>query len=93
MDWHHFIPFGALFSQQAADLPNRPLLTRLVEQATVGVVAAAIGLYANDLVMKDQITNLAQQVADVKQTQAASVQDLKQMISQMQRDLYVPRSK
>jgi len=80
MDWHHIIPFAALFSDQAVP-ENRPMVTRLMEQAIVGVVAAGMTLYADNLVTQDKIANLTEQV-----------QEVKTVVVQMQRDLYIPRS-
>jgi len=80
MDWHHIVPFAALFSEEVAPA-NRPMLTRLTEQALVGVFAAGVTLYADNLVTQDKIANLTEQVSEVKT-----------VVVQMQRDLYIPRS-
>lgn len=50
-------PFFALVS--ASPPPNRPMFTRLIEQSTVGIVAAAITLYATQQTQATQITNIA----------------------------------
>lgn len=61
---------------------NRPMLTRLTEQAIVGIAAAAIALYANNIRQDDAIQNLTSQVVE-----------LKRAVEVMRAELYVPRTK
>ena len=90
-NWQHFIPFAALLIKRPAEVNNRPMLTRIIEQGIVGLIAAGLGLWGNSLVVNEKIDELNnRQVLAVKQT-TQDIQDIKTMIVQMQRDLYVPR--
>lgn len=52
-------PFFALM---AAHPPaNRPMLTRIIEQSTVAIIAAALTLYTTQQRQADQIANLTAQ--------------------------------
>lgn len=83
------IPFMAMFAMHVP--PNRPMLTRIAEQAIVGVVAAALGIYVNDVRQQGQIESLSVRVGEVQQAQKESMIALNQKIDQLYRDLYVPR--
>lgn len=92
-EWTHIIPFAALLTKRPAELPNRPMVTRIIEQGIVGIIAAGLGLWGNSLVVNEKIDELSnRQVVAAKQT-SADIQDIKSMIVQMQHDLYVPRSR
>ncbi len=91
-EWVHYIPFAALLTKRPPEVPNRPMVTRIMEQGIVGLVAAGLGLWGNSLVVNEKIDELSnRQVQAAKQT-SNDIQDIKSMIVQMQRDLYVPRS-
>jgi hypothetical protein len=85
------IPFMALVANDPPE--NRPMLTRLIEQGVVGIVAAAIGIYANDIRQQGQIESLNTRVAEVQQAQKESMVVLSLKIDEMRRDLYVPRNR
>ena len=51
----HIIPFFALMTSRPPELPNRPMVTRLVEQGVVGLVAAFIAIYVNDIRQEEQL--------------------------------------
>lgn len=70
------LPFAALVTQHSP--PNRPLLTRLTEQAIVGIVAAGLGIYGNNIKQQGQIENLNERVAAMRQEQSASIVALRQ---------------
>lgn len=42
---HHIIPFMALMARPMDPPPNRPMLTRIVEQSIVGVIGGGFGAY------------------------------------------------
>lgn len=54
-NWYHWIPFAALMARNTP--PNRPLMTRILEQSLVGIIAAIGGAY-----ITIQITNAVQDV-------------------------------
>ena len=87
----HYVPFAALLTKRPPDLPNRPLITRLIEQGTVGVVTGLVVLYGVSQVQGQKIDDLAKQQVETKAATSADIRDIKEMIVQMQRDLYVPR--
>lgn len=70
------LPFAALLTQ--APPHNRPLLTRLTEQAFVGIVAAGFGIYGNNIKQQGQIENLNDRVAAMRQEQSASIASIRQ---------------
>ena len=51
----HIIPFFALMTSRPPELPNRPMVTRLIEQGVVGLVAAFIAIYVNDIRQEEQL--------------------------------------
>jgi len=71
-DFHHWMPFAALFAKQTVP-ENRPMTTRLVEQALVALLAGGGGTFATYNVMLQQ-----QQVAQA--TQAEQIKALKEQI-------------
>ena len=71
-DFHHWMPFAALFAKQAVP-ENRPMTTRLVEQALVALLAGGGGTFATYNVMLQQ-----QQVAQA--TQAEQIKALKEQV-------------
>ena len=96
-DWHHYIPFAALWMETPPEVTNRPLATRLIEQGTVGVVTAictsVIILYAVSQVQGEKLEALSRQQIEAKAAEAADIREIKEMVIAMQRDLYVPRSR
>lgn len=71
-DFHHWMPFAALFAKQTVP-ENRPMTTRLVEQALVALIAGGGGTFATYNVMLQQ-----QQVAQA--TQAEQIKALKEQV-------------
>lgn len=71
-DFHHWMPFAALFAKQAVP-ENRPMTTRLVEQALVALLAGGGGTFATYNVMLQQ-----QQIAQA--TQAEQIKALKEQV-------------
>lgn len=71
-DFHHWMPFAALFAKQTVP-ENRPMTTRLVEQALVALLAGGGGTFATYNVMLQQ-----QQVAQA--TQAEQIKALKEQV-------------
>lgn len=71
-DFHHWMPFAALFAKQAVP-ENRPMTTRLVEQALVALLAGGGGTFATYNVMLQQ-----QQIAQA--TQAEQIRALKEQV-------------
>lgn len=52
--WYHWMPFGALFARQAVP-ENRPMTTRILEQAFVAMIAGGGSAYTvNDVVQARQ---------------------------------------
>lgn len=89
----HVIPFMALVTRIPKEIHNRPLLTRLTEQVLVGIVAAAVGVYVNDIRQTEQISNLSTRLERAIDAQKESNAEIKQIITKMQGDLYVPVAK
>ena len=58
----HVIPFLSLITQKPPDIPNRPMLTRLIEQGVVGIVAAFIAIYVNDIRQEEQLKTLKESI-------------------------------
>lgn len=56
--YHHIIPFLSLMTARPPEVPNRPMLTRLVEQGIVGIIAAFIAIYVNDIRQDEQMRAL-----------------------------------
>lgn len=71
-DFHHWMPFAALFAKQTVP-ENRPMTTRLVEQALVALLAGGGGTFATYNVMLQQ-----QQIAQA--TQAEQIKALKEQV-------------
>jgi len=74
------LPFAALVTGKAPE--NRPMLTRLADQAIVGVVAAIFAIWANNIRQEDRITQLTQSVTQLTAT-----------VEMMRHDLYQPIAK
>lgn len=53
--WYHWFPFAALMARNSA--PNRPLLTRILEQSLVAFIAGGLATY-----VAIQVTNAVQDV-------------------------------
>lgn len=53
--WYHWLPFAALMARNSA--PNRPLLTRILEQSLVAFIAGGVAAY-----VAIQVTNAVQDV-------------------------------
>lgn len=78
VDWAHITPFAALVVGKPL-LENRPVMTRLIEQSFVGILAAAIGSYVTLQIHQTEIDNLKQarilteqlRIADQAKTTAA----------------------
>ena len=82
----HIVPFLALTAKHpAVRLENRPLLTRLIEQSTVGFVAAAIAIYANDVRQSEQIQT-------IKVSMERDHQDMKEIKSELLAEIRLVRS-
>jgi len=64
---------------------NRPLLTRISEQALVGIIAASATLYTDNIKHDEEIRQITQEVREIKQ-------EMRETIRQMRQDLYIPRS-
>lgn len=54
--WYHWLPFAALMATNKAP-PNRPLLTRILEQSLVAFIAGGMAAY-----VAIQVTNAVQDV-------------------------------
>lgn len=80
--WYHWIPFAALMSENLP--PNRPLMTRILEQSLVGIVAGIGGAYVTI-----QITNAVQDVQiralqeQVRVTEMRLSEEIKELRAQM----------
>lgn len=73
-DWHHYVPFACLITKE--NIPeNRPALTRLIEQAVVGAVAAAISGYGTFKVMEADIKTLKEQRIEQRQESSAAIRE------------------
>lgn len=73
-DWHHYIPFATLITQ--GDVPaNRPATTRILEQAFVGIVAAAISSYATLQVHQEKIASLEKKAQETQQQASIAVKE------------------
>lgn len=61
--WYSWVPFAALAVKDAAPA-NRPMLTRLLEQMLVGVIAGGGSSFAtfNAMIQKQETTQAAQAV-------------------------------
>lgn len=53
------------------------MLTRITEQALVGVVAAALGIYGNNIKQQGQIENLNERVASIRLEQSTAMAALR----------------
>lgn len=84
----HYVPFMALMS--ASPPPNRPMLTRLIEQGIVAVAAAFISLYISNVELKTQIAALNDKVVEMNKTQEALHRDLNAALEKIRDDIYVP---
>jgi ATP-dependent Clp protease ATP-binding subunit ClpA len=89
----HIIPFMALATKRPPEVNNRPLLTRLSEQALVGIIAAAVGVYVNDIRQTEQINNMNARMERNIAAQKDAITEIKSMVAAMQHDLYIPAAK
>lgn len=78
--WHHWIPFAALMAKDAVP-QNRPMATRLIEQAFVAIIAGGGSAYTvNDAVQArhdEQIKALKEQVRDSEVRLTAQIMELR----------------
>lgn len=85
-----FVPFMWLFSQQIP--PERPALTRLIEQSFVGIlagVASAWGtLYIQQGKIEQQIIDMQVQLDHVASNEAANIALLQAQMAAIQQALY-----
>jgi len=77
--WMHWIPFAALVTRNAP--PNRPLLTRMIEQGAVGLVAGVGGSYVslaiNSAVQDVQIKSLQAQISSSENRMTDEIRELR----------------
>lgn len=90
-DFHHWMPFAALFAKQTVP-ENRPMTTRLVEQALVALLAGGGGTFAtyNVMLQQQQITQAtqAEQIKALKeQVIASEIRLTAQIVELRQRQL------
>lgn len=90
-DIHHWMPFAALFAKQAVP-ENRPMTTRLVEQALVALLAGGGGTFAtyNVMLQQQQMAQVAQgeQIKALKeQVIASEIRLTAQIVELRQRQL------
>lgn len=80
--WYHWLPFAALMVRNAP--PNRPMVTRILEQSLVGIIAGIGGAYVTikvTLAVQDvQIHNLQGQI---QVTEARLTDEIKELRAQM----------
>jgi len=62
----HIIPFVALMTSRPPELPNRPMVTRLIEQGVVGLVAAFIAIYVNDIRQEEQLKFMREEIINAR---------------------------
>jgi hypothetical protein len=77
----HNLPFFALIAEDTP--PNRPMVTRIVEQVIVGVIAAAAVLWANDKVQDNTIANVVEQQRDLRKEMATLTTRLESRIDRV----------
>lgn len=79
-NWHHWLPFAALMARDAVP-QNRPMATRLVEQAFVAILAGGGSAYTvSDAVQArhdEQIKSLKEQVRDSEVRLTAQIMELR----------------
>lgn len=79
-NWHHWLPFAALMARDSIP-QNRPMATRLIEQAFVGIIAGGGGAYGVNSSMQavhdEQIKSLQQQVRDSEVRLTAQIMELR----------------
>jgi len=79
-----YLPFAAVVVKTPP--PNRPMLTRISEQAIVGIVggivAAWITIYNNDIRQQEK-----------NEYMIGAIKELKVTVEEIRRDLYVPANK
>lgn len=72
-NWQHYIPLAALISKD--DVPeNRPATTRIIEQAIVGIIAAAIASYVMIQIDHQEIADLKESEHRAQATTAQTIQ-------------------
>jgi len=84
--YHHWVPFAALFSRQVVP-PNRPMATRLLEQALVAIIAGGASTFAtyNALLQKQEVINATQseQIGALKEQMRDSEARLTEQITEL----------
>jgi hypothetical protein len=79
-NWHHWLPFAALMARDVVP-QNRPMATRLLEQALVGLIAGGGGAYgvnsSMQAVQAEQIQGLKEQVRDTETRLTAQIVELR----------------
>lgn len=79
-NWHHWMPFAALMARETVP-QNRPMATRLVEQAFVGIIAGGGGAYgvnsSMQAVQSEQIQSLKEQIRDTESRLTAQIVELR----------------
>lgn len=72
--WHHWVPFAALMVRNSATPPNRPMATRIIEQAFVAMIAGGGAAYGvNDVVQARQ----EEQIKSLSAIQSVQIEALK----------------
>lgn len=92
----HWFPFLALMVKDAP--PNRPMLTRIIEQSTVGLLAAALALYVDNerqndtlVVMGRDMTTMATTISSTTIRLEAQIDKLDRKIDDLQKEVYKGR--
>ncbi len=85
-----FVPFMWMFSQQIP--PQRPGITRLIEQSFVGIIAGVASawgtLYIQQGKIEQQIIDMQVQVDRVSRNEAANLALLQAQMAAIQQALY-----
>lgn len=80
--WLHWLPFAALMARNTP--PNRPMMTRIIEQIFIAVIAGAGGAYLTiqiTLAVQDnKITTLQQQVRENRETSRQDIRELRERL-------------
>lgn len=91
----HYIPFVGLMVNKTGETANRPMLTRIIEQSTVGIVAAGFALYVDNERQNDKLENMEvsmsamnQNIANVTVRLEAKVEKLDDKLDSLTRDVY-----
>jgi hypothetical protein len=87
----HIIPFLSIMSDRPPE--NRPALTRLLEQALVGVASAFLAVTVTQAKQEEQIRHLTMTIADQSRQARKDREELSAQIERIRADLYIPRGK